>query len=274
MHPEPIANLICSQCNKEFPVFNKGVAARKGNHYCSDDCFTIANRAYQRIWSRAHRDEIIAKKRERYKKERAAIMALRGADYRPPSRKVTDESKLADRRERRRVQQAAYMAAYRESHKDEFAKYREMRKQERQLYNAAYRAVHREERAEYNRAYSETNQDRIKAAKAIYHSTHLIERMAYTRNRRARLSNSTGTHTGDDIRALYERQKHKCAACKVKITNNKNNKNKYEVDHVISLVNGGSNDPGNLQLLCMPCNRKKNAKDDLQWANEHGLLFC
>jgi len=41
-----------------------------------------------------------------------------------------------------------------------------------------------------------------------------------------------------------------------------------EVDHIIPLSKGGSNDMGNLQLLCRPCNRQKSNK--LAWSPKHG----
>jgi len=35
----------------------------------------------------------------------------------------------------------------------------------------------------------------------------------------------------------------------------------YEVDHVLALCRGGSNEEGNLQALCPPCHKRKTAAD-------------
>lgn len=51
--------------------------------------------------------------------------------------------------------------------------------------------------------------------------------------------------------------------------------NKGEVDHIISLEDGGNNDDENLQLLCLECHLKKTAKDrkyiDRSGVNESGI---
>lgn len=86
---------------------------------------------------------------------------------------------------------------------------------------------------------------------------------AYTkaRNRRARLRNAEGSHTADDVKRILISQDFKCAACSQSL------RKKYHVDHIVALVNGGSNWPENLQILCPKCNCKKGSKD-----NEEFLL--
>ena len=90
---------------------------------------------------------------------------------------------------------------------------------------------------------------------------------AYVRNRRSRRRNNGGTHTGKDIKRLYDRQKGKCAACVVSLATG------YHVDHIMPLIRGGSNAPRNLQLLCSRCNQSKAAKHPINWAQERGLLL-
>lgn len=48
---------------------------------------------------------------------------------------------------------------------------------------------------------------------------------------------------------IYSRDEHKCKYC--------GSTNKLEIDHIIPLAMGGSNDLDNLQILCKKCNRKK-----------------
>ncbi len=51
---------------------------------------------------------------------------------------------------------------------------------------------------------------------------------------------------------MLKAQGSKCAICETYI-----DAGSFEVDHVIPYSRGGGNERTNLQLLCMPCNRKK-----------------
>lgn len=62
-------------------------------------------------------------------------------------------------------------------------------------------------------------------------------------------------------------QKWKCAICRVSV------KGGYHVDHIMPLARGGLHEPRNLQLLCGPCNMRKNAKDPIQYMQEIGRLL-
>lgn len=88
----------------------------------------------------------------------------------------------------------------------------------------------------------------------------------YVRNRRARLAGVQGSHTVEDIRELRRKQNDCCNYCKVDL------RGRGEADHITPLSRGGTNWPHNLQLLCMPCNRKKHAKDPVAHARAIGLL--
>ena len=69
-------------------------------------------------------------------------------------------------------------------------------------------------------------------------------------NRRSRVIG--GKVTAKDILEQLHKQVGLCFYCQAKISV------RYEVDHFISLVNGGPHDPTNIVLACPPCNRKKN----------------
>lgn len=69
------------------------------------------------------------------------------------------------------------------------------------------------------------------------------------------------------FKQLGELQKWKCIGCLTDI------KATYEVDHITPLAKGGRHEAGNLQLLCMPCNREKKAKDPIDWAQQTGRLL-
>lgn len=136
--------------------------------------------------------------------------------------------------------------------------------------------------AEYRRRYNEKNADAIRAArKARYESEKDSVKAAVTewrsvnreahkaavkryraRNpdikraekakRRAKKREVGGTYTQADVKRLFDAQSGLCAYCKTTL-------HRYEVDHVMPLALGGSNDAENIQLLCGPCNRKKGA---------------
>lgn len=50
---------------------------------------------------------------------------------------------------------------------------------------------------------------------------------------------------------VFERDEHRCVQC--------GSTDRLEVDHVVAIARGGSNDIENLQTLCLPCNRSKGA---------------
>ena len=51
---------------------------------------------------------------------------------------------------------------------------------------------------------------------------------------------------------LFDKYNNKCAQC--------GSSEKLEIDHIIPIARGGSNETTNLQILCRKCNRKKGAK--------------
>lgn len=89
------------------------------------------------------------------------------------------------------------------------------------------------------------------------------------RNRRATQRAAKGKHTLEDIALLMKKQRAKCAHpwCRKSLKTNCN------VDHIIALARGGSNDRQNLQLLCPTCNQKKHAKHPIDFAQENGMLL-
>lgn len=117
-----------------------------------------------------------------------------------------------------------------------------------------WRAKHRDVLRSIGKRYYDNNSDRIKATQ------HTI---------RARRRGAEGFHTAEDVALIRSQQKDRCAHpwCKRKL------KGKGHRDHKIPLARGGSNWPENIQLLCAPCNLKKNAKDPIEHAQENGYLF-
>lgn len=69
------------------------------------------------------------------------------------------------------------------------------------------------------------------------------------------------------IQRLGAAQRWKCAICRVGV------KNGYHVDHILPLALGGEHAPGNLQLLCGPCNVRKAAKHPVDFMQSRGYLL-
>lgn len=106
-----------------------------------------------------------------------------------------------------------------------------------------------------------------RAASLKYYKANRERYRAYVRNRRAAMRRVDGSHTQDDVLRLYSYQRGRCAHCGTKLGDD------YHVDHVVPISRGGSNSPGNLQLLCPTCNKSKGAKDPIVFAQQHGRLL-
>jgi len=78
-----------------------------------------------------------------------------------------------------------------------------------------------------------------------------------------------GSHTIEDVKRQYDRQKGKCYYCGKKLGTGKN---AYHVDHIIPLSRGGSNDISNLVIACPQCNVSKQDKLLHEWLEGGRLL--
>ena len=58
---------------------------------------------------------------------------------------------------------------------------------------------------------------------------------------------------------LFLKRKGTCAACSQKIEAGK----AWDIDHILPLALGGTNERENLQILCKPCHRAKTKKADI-----------
>jgi ATP-dependent helicase YprA (DUF1998 family) len=218
---------------------------------------------------------------------------------------ITDsDTKAAKKRERMRAwrdanpdKMASYVAKYRDKRIAGHRKWREKNTERVKAYRAAYYVANKEKslaaskewqaknhtqyvekqkiwaaqnrgkRTEVIAAYRDKNRARIKAvAKAWAQANPEIRRMHESR-RRARKAESIGTYTTDDVQQIYKAQRGRCAFCRSKLGQS------YEIDHIKALARGGSNDRRNIHITCLPCNRRKHAKDAIEFAQLQGLLL-
>lgn len=87
-------------------------------------------------------------------------------------------------------------------------------------------------------------------------------------NRRALLQEVGGVLSANLAAKLLKLQLCSCASCKCDLS-----KSGHHLDHIMPLALNGQNIDSNIQLLCPDCNRKKNAKDPIEWAQQNGRLL-
>jgi 5-methylcytosine-specific restriction endonuclease McrA len=154
-----------------------------------------------------------------------------------------------------------------------------------------YYEQNRDSILEQKKEYLAENREKIVAYRVKYHRRNMVRRNAlrrqhyyenieYERSRsriykrknpnvcrqhfnkyRSKKRNAEGTHTATDIQEVFKAQGGMCAGvCGEPLPE------KYHVDHWIPLSKGGSNNAGNLRLMCPSCNLSKGAKDPHEWS--------
>lgn len=93
----------------------------------------------------------------------------------------------------------------------------------------------------------------VQHSRRYYRANKDKERQRY-RNVRARRAKSEGKHTLDEVWQMAEDQGHLCAYCETPLFGT------FDVDHMIPLDCGGSNDWTNLAIACKWCNQSKHTK--------------
>jgi 5-methylcytosine-specific restriction endonuclease McrA len=120
---------------------------------------------------------------------------------------------------------------------------------------------------ELRKTYYEANKDHVIAKVAEWNAANPDGPRTRGRNYRAKLYAAEGSHTREQIQALYASQNGKCVYCRVSL------KNGYHADHIKPLSKGGSNWIANIQLTCEPCNNRKRATDPIEFAQRLGRLL-
>jgi 5-methylcytosine-specific restriction endonuclease McrA len=86
----------------------------------------------------------------------------------------------------------------------------------------------------------------------------------YSKRRRLKVSGKLEKGT---IERIGSSQRWRCGICRGAIRKG------YQVDHIKPLALGGQHEARNIQLLCGPCNMRKNAKDPITYMQEIGRLL-
>lgn len=238
-----------------------------------------AQKAYNRAWYAKNKDFVAAKewidRLNSDGKTKRETTVLQTAEERKAKKKAYHET----------VQKPKMMAAYRAKlaenpnlNREQYAKRAEYHKAwmrqwriENPELAKAKDASDKVKFADRNRvamaAWRAANKDKIRSDFRAWSLANPDVVRNHNVNRRAKLKSAEGTHTEKDINSMYLLQKGKCIVCAVSLGK------KYDIDHIIPLSKGGSNDVGNLQLLCQHCNRSKHAKDPIAFMQSRGFLL-
>jgi 5-methylcytosine-specific restriction endonuclease McrA len=121
-----------------------------------------------------------------------------------------------------------------------------------------YNSTHKDRHNAVSRAYYERNKEREQERSRTYRKLNPEKIAALTANRRARVREAPGKWTHEDIVEQYFIQNGRCLYCCVPIA-----KGEFQTDHIVALVNGGTNARSNLALACVRCNQTKQTQSAL-----------
>jgi 5-methylcytosine-specific restriction endonuclease McrA len=108
-------------------------------------------------------------------------------------------------------------------------------------------------------AWRKANPKRALASKRRQYARNPQKWRFWKANYLAALRGAAGKHTAAEVRARLEEQCHLCAYCLAPMTDG------HEVEHVIPVARGGSNDIDNIVCACPTCNNSKNDRTILEY---------
>lgn len=156
----------------------------------------------------------------------------------------------------------AYANSHRQEANERLAKWRVKNPERDKEINLAARSKRRDKIIVYSRQYRIDNRDRNLAYERKYRAEHPEVAQTSSNRRRARKRKAEGSHSTQEVIALFEKQDGKCFHCDIDISQY------YEQDHWIPLDKGGTDYIQNIRLLCRTCNRKKYNKLPHEWCPE------
>lgn len=181
-----------------------------------------------------------------------------------------------EQHERHKARCRAYYLANRQHLLAVQAEHRKANPEERKAHDATYRARNADKVLAAKEAYRVANLEKVKASKkrwrlenkekmqearATWERNNQAKKRVYRENRRAREKNAIGAVSPEIVARLMLEQAGKCVVCSIDLI-------RYEIDHIIPLVLGGTHEDHNLQLLCITCNRSKGRKRMEQFLRE------
>lgn len=120
---------------------------------------------------------------------------------------------------------------------------------------------------ETKKKWAEENKEKTKKYKRDWYIRHPEQNKTIKAVNKSNRRGANGKHTQKQIADLLVSQKYKCVVCSRGI------KDEFQRDHIIPVALGGDNNITNIQLLCPTCNRKKSAKNPIDFMQENGFLL-
>jgi 5-methylcytosine-specific restriction endonuclease McrA len=161
----------------------------------------------------------------------------------------------------------AYHVANREKHLKNFSDYAKNNRERMNAQSRRWNADNPQARRRFSTNYYANNKYLAKKRNDAYRKANPNSDIIKSHTRRARKAAAGGKLSIDLKPKLFKLQNGKCACCSKPLGKN------CEIDHVIPLSLGGSNEDSNTQLLRQFCNRSKGGKHPVQYMQEKGFLI-
>ncbi len=249
----------CTKCGEVKPIdaFYKKGGKQKGYETHCKACKSQSGKAHYAANAEAickHQHEYRAANIEMLREREAESRRLYMQKYRHANGEILREQQRARRQanpDKYRQQGKAWRTAH-AVHLREYVK----------TYGATYRAANPEKFREYNRQYREANKEKIIEFQRQYHINNPDATRIKHARRRARMEGIEGHFTIQEIHDMRIAQAGICAYCQRQY-----DPNHLEIEHIIPVAQGGSDDIFNICLACPTCNRSKGNRTPGQWIN-------
>lgn len=207
----------------------------------------------------------IATEKARYEADRERILEYHRQLYidNPEPKKAYARRRRIEKPEIVREEQRLYRLNNQDKIKADKRVWHQANKERKKVQWAAWKVANPERAKDIQRRYRARHRVRENARISAYQKLYPEKCLARRQNRRAREVNAEGSFTTQDIYNLWLDQEGRCAYCGCAI--NYRGKGKFQIDHVMPLVKGGTNYPSNLALCCKPCNQSKGHSDLIPW---------